>query len=105
LDAQLINTIQGRKCGSIFINRAFLKWLRGKLGEENYRQLDPNLDIDKEAFHASESPAMRYLMQVFDGRKQGFQRDSGAFFLDLPKPLDDLTINGIVNEGEMMIPR
>jgi hypothetical protein len=95
----------GGKCGSIFINRAFLRWLRGQLGEQNYRQLDPNLDIDKDAFHASENPAMRYLMQKFDDRKQAFDRDSGDFYLDLPEPLDALTMSGIVNQGEMMIPR
>lgn len=95
----------GKKCGSIFINRAFLKWLRFQLGENNYRQLDPNLDIDKEAFHASESPAMRDLMQKFDERKQGFTKSSGDEFLDLPEPLDALSIPGVVNSGEVKIPR
>ncbi|KAH8727125.1 hypothetical protein GQ44DRAFT_725417 [Phaeosphaeriaceae sp. PMI808] len=105
LQLEQVGQPTGSKCGSIFINRTFLKWLRDKLGEDNYRQLDPNLDIDKEAFHASESPAMRYLMEKFDERKQGFTRDSGDFYLDLPPPLDNLTINGVVNQGEMMIPR
>jgi hypothetical protein len=97
--------LQGRKCGSIFINRTLLKWIRERLGEDNYLQLDPNLDIDKEAFHASESPAMRYLMHRFDEQKQLFNRNSGAFYLDLPEPLDTLTIPGVVNQGEMVIPR
>jgi hypothetical protein len=95
----------GSKCGSIFINRAFLRWLRGKLGDEYYGELDPNFDIDKDAFHASESPAMRYLMQKFDERKQAFDRDSGDFYLDLPEPLDSLSIPGVVNQGEMLIAR
>jgi hypothetical protein len=82
-----------------------LRWLRSKLGEQYYRELDPNLDIDKDAFHASESPAMRYLMQKFDERKQAFDENSGDFYLDLPEPLDALTISGVVNQGEMLISR
>ncbi|KAH7085513.1 hypothetical protein BKA63DRAFT_598156 [Paraphoma chrysanthemicola] len=105
LQLEQVGVPTGRKCGSIFINRAFLKWLRDILGEQNYRQLDPNLDIDKDAFHASESPAMRYLMQKFDERKQGFDRDSGDIYLDLPDPLDALTIPGVVDQGQMTIPR
>jgi hypothetical protein len=88
-----------------FHQSCFSEVAEGEARRGELSSTDPNLDIDKEAFHASESPAMRYLMQEFDGRKQGFKRDSGPFFLDLPSPLDDLTINGIVNEGEMMIPR
>lgn len=95
----------GQKCGSIFINRAFLKWLRSILGENNYCQLDPNLDIEKDAFHASETPSMRYLMQKFDERKEAFDRDTGDFGIDLPDPLGDLTIPGIVDQGLIMISR
>ncbi|KAF2827326.1 actin-like ATPase domain-containing protein, partial [Ophiobolus disseminans] len=105
LQMEQIGKPTGGKCGSIFINRAFLKWLRSELGESYYRELDPNLDIDKDAFHASESPAMRYLMQEFDERKQTFDRDSGDFRLDLPEPLADLTIDGVVNQGEITVTR
>lgn len=105
LQLERVGEPTGQKCGSVFINREFLKWLRDKLGIENYQKLDPNLDIDKEAFHASESPAMRYLMQNFDERKQSFDQDSGDFYLDLPEPLENLTIDGVVNQGEMLIPR
>jgi hypothetical protein len=48
---------------------------------------------------------MRYLMRIFDERKQGFERESGDFYVDLPNPLADLTIPGVVNEGEIMVPR
>lgn len=97
--------MQGEKCGSIFINREFLKWLRQSLGEVNYRHLDPNLDIDKESFHASESPAMSSLMTQFDEKKQTFTRDSRDTYIDLPEPLADLTISGIVDQGQITIPR
>jgi hypothetical protein len=75
------------------------------LGEENYRRLDPNLDVDKDAFHASQSPAMRYLMEKFDERKQAFDRETGDFGIDLPEPLDALIIPGIVDQGLIIITR
>ncbi|CAO2656251.1 Nn.00g050540.m01.CDS01 [Neocucurbitaria sp. VM-36] len=105
LQLEQVGKPTGDKCGSIFINREFLKWLRNQLGEANYRHLDPNLDIDKDAFHASESPAMRYLMEKFDERKQIFDRNSRDLYLDLPEPLDSLTIPGIVYQGQITIPR
>ncbi|KAJ4365713.1 hypothetical protein N0V83_008333 [Neocucurbitaria cava] len=104
LQLEQVGKPTGEKCGSIFINREFLKWLRKQLGETNYRHLDPNFDIDKDAFHASESPAMRYLMEKFDERKQNFDRHSRDLYLDLPEPLDNLTIPGIVNQGQITIP-
>jgi hypothetical protein len=70
-----------------------------------YRELDPNLDIDTDAFNASNSPAMRHLMEKFDERKQVFDNESTNFHLDLPEPLDMLTIPGVVNQGEMIIHR
>jgi hypothetical protein len=44
-------------------------------------------------------------MHRFDEQKQLFNRDSGAFYLDLPDPLDTLTIPDVVNQGEMVISR
>jgi hypothetical protein len=44
-------------------------------------------------------------MQKFDERKQAFDENSGDFYLDLPEPLDALTISGVVNQGEMLISR
>jgi hypothetical protein len=46
--------------------------LRTLLGDDEYRKLNPNLDIDKIANHASETPAMRELMQSFDDVKKQF---------------------------------
>lgn len=95
----------GRKCGSIFINQKFKYWLRGFLGDGEYRKLDPNLDIERNATHASETPAMRALMKKFDALKKGFEPNSRDFKVTLPEPLQNLSIPGRVNQGLMIIPK
>ncbi|KAF2127870.1 hypothetical protein P153DRAFT_432314 [Dothidotthia symphoricarpi CBS 119687] len=95
----------GEKCGSIFINQKFKEWIRLLLGDEEYRKLDPNLDIGKNASHASETPAMRALMKKFDALKKHFGMDSRDLRLTLPDPVQDLNIPGRVNQGLITIPR
>ncbi|KAL6709496.1 hypothetical protein ACN47E_001431 [Coniothyrium glycines] len=69
----------GNKSGSIFINMEFKKWLRNQLGDDYYRELDPRLDIEKYASHASETPAMRSLMKDFDHAKKNFGTDNRVY--------------------------
>ncbi|KAJ4412725.1 hypothetical protein N0V91_000487 [Didymella pomorum] len=99
LELDQVGPPTGWKCGSIFINQEFKAWLRRFLGDEEYRKLDPNLDIERNATHASESPAMRALMKNFDAFKKGFEPNSRDLKVTLPEPLQNLTIPGRVNKG------
>lgn len=93
-----------RKCGSIFINIKFKEWLKDLLGDKNYQRLDPNTELNKITSHTTEGKAMRELMKEFDARKRGFRKDYNQdIHLDLPAPLDNLTIPGKVDGGEITI--
>ena len=100
-----IGTPTGRKCGSIFINQEFKRWMRWLLGDEEYRKLDPNFDINRNATHASETPAMRALMKKFDALKKNFTPNSREVRLTLPPPLQNLSIPNRVDQGLIIIPR
>ncbi|KAF2658712.1 hypothetical protein K491DRAFT_755999 [Lophiostoma macrostomum CBS 122681] len=94
----------GRKCGSVFINLAFKKWLRMLIGEQNYRELDPELGETKISSHSAEGPAMRELMRDFNARKEIFHSHYGEDIrIDLPAPKDNLTLPGKVNAGQIRI--
>jgi hypothetical protein len=100
------NRDQVRKCGSMFINIKFKEWLRDLLGDKNYQRFDPNTELHKITPHTTEGKAMRELMKEFDARKRGFRKDYNQdIHLDLPAPLDNLTIPGKVNGGEITITR
>ena len=75
------------------------------MGDEHYIKLDPNMEIDCDSSHSSETPAMRDLMQRFDERKQAFTRESRDQYLDLPHPLENLNVPGVINEGQITITR
>ncbi|KAI4922167.1 hypothetical protein J4E90_000595 [Alternaria incomplexa] len=105
LELEQIGKPTGSRCGSIFINLEFKKWLRMLLGEEEYLKLDPNLDIDKNANHASETPAMRELMQAFDDVKKQFAFSTPDVRFSLRGELENLDIFGKVNKGLITIPQ
>jgi hypothetical protein len=46
---------------------------------------------------------MRTLMKKFDVLKKRFTADTDEMTLELPEPLNTLTIDGIVSEGEITI--
>lgn len=95
-----------RKCGSIFINIKFKEWLRDLLGDKNYQRLGPNTELNKITSHTTEGKAMRELMKEFDTCKRGFRKDHNQdIHLDLSAPLDNLTIPGNVDGGEITITR
>ncbi|KAH8732201.1 hypothetical protein GQ44DRAFT_766352 [Phaeosphaeriaceae sp. PMI808] len=96
----------GAKCGSIFINKKFKQWLRRKIGDDNYCELDPDLNIDKAASNASETGPMRELMKEFDIRKEQFTAfGTQDIHISLPEPLHNLSIPGVVQGGEITITR
>jgi len=83
----------------------FKRWLRMILTDFNYRKLDPNVEIDESATYASETPAMRSLMEDFDLEKKHFTVGSSDCRIELPPPLQNLVIPGRVNQGLLTIKR
>jgi hypothetical protein len=83
----------------------FKKWLRKILTDDYYRKLDPNIEIEKFATHASETPAMRLLMKEFDLKKKHFAVGSSDCHLELPAPLENHSIPGRVNQGLLTVKR
>lgn len=92
-------------CGSQFIDRAFLKWLRETLGDNNYRELDPDLNCTDNELKSCEGSKMRYLMRQFNEQKRRFDDGSRFCYLDLPTPFEDLTIDGSIRFGRLKIPQ
>jgi hypothetical protein len=96
-------TISGSKCGSIFVDLAFKKWLRGVLGDNYYQRLDPSELDPKIGSHHVEGQRMRELMQGFDKYKKKFNRDHRDIKMDLPYPLHNLNKDNKVVGGEITI--
>lgn len=95
----------GDKCGSIYIDNNFKKWLRKILGEVNYRELDPRNAGQKIGAHSTEGRRMREVMKEFDKFKRDFPKKNREMKMDLPEPLDKITIGTKVIEGELTITR
>lgn len=75
------------------------------IGDDNYRQLDPEMEGTRISSYAAEGKAMRQLMKDFDARKILFHSNYGQdIYLELPAPLEDLNIPG-VNQGQIIIKR
>jgi len=94
----------GAKCGSVYIDMAFKRWLRRLLGDENYQQLDPTDVSQMVSSHTIQGRYMREIMKKFDGYKKKFRNGyDDNIRLDLPEPLEDLDIEGRVSYGEIKI--
>jgi hypothetical protein len=93
----------GLKCGSIFIDLAFKKWLRNLLGEKYYQMLDQAQLAYKISSHHTEGRPMRELMNDFNILKKKFKKGNRDMRIDLPKPLDNLDMDNIVIGGQITI--
>jgi hypothetical protein len=93
----------GRKCGAVYIDIAFKRWLRDFLGPTHYQKLDPNIQNGKLSSHTLEGQSMRTLMKAFDVLKRNFSSNARDGMLDLPEPLHNLDIPGKVDEGQIII--
>lgn len=96
--------MKGDKCGSIFVNLAFKDWLRDLIGDERYKQLDQAPMDSKISSHHAEGERMRELMKNFEIQKKGFTTNSRDIRIDLPEPFENLTLDGVVQGGEITIP-
>jgi hypothetical protein len=92
----------GAKCGSIWIDDAFKKWLRTIL-KDKYKVLDPRDTKNKHRSFATEGPEMRAIMKVFDTYKRKFSKEARDVKLDLPEPLDTHNEKNHVIDGELVI--
>jgi hypothetical protein len=93
----------GYKCGSIFIDLAFKRWLKDLLGEANYRELDQGQLAHKISSHDAEGGRMRKLMKEFNIHKGKFRKDQRDIQMDLPEPLHNLDMGNRVVGGEITI--
>jgi hypothetical protein len=93
----------GAKCGSIYIDGNFKRWLHELLGDRDYRELDPRNASQKISAHDTESKQMRAIMKAFDAFKKKFVKTARDMKMDFPEPLDNLNIDGKVVEGELTI--
>ncbi|KAK5163262.1 uncharacterized protein LTR77_010848 [Saxophila tyrrhenica] len=97
----------GGKFGSAWIDTAFKSWLRDEIGWDNYAQLDRvNAWTQRISPHTGENGPMRELMRRFREKKVVFPNPTEADIkLDLPSPLNSLTIGKRVVGGELTIRR
>jgi hypothetical protein len=65
--------------------------------------LDPRNASQKISSHATEGKEMRELMKLFGGYKRKFSKDHRDIKMDLPEPLDDLTVGTKLLGGELTI--
>lgn len=100
------NNITGGKFGSAFVDLNFKRWLRDEvLGPEIYGEIDPiNARQQRMSPHAVETGAMRELMKQFEIEKKAFKISGpDEIKLDLPAPLDNLSIDGRAGAGTLTI--
>lgn len=98
-----LNKDTAAKCGSVYIDRNFKRWLKRLLGDRNYQKLDPTNASQKISGHHTETDKMRTIMKTFDAYKRKFAKHSRDTKMDLPEPLDTLSIIGKVVKGELTI--
>lgn len=92
------------KCGASYIDRRFKTWLREIVGEENWRVLDASNSDNRMGTHYIENGQMRELIKKFNFYKHSFSRAvRQPMKLDLPKSLSHLTIDGYIEDGELVI--
>jgi len=101
----LVNPLTGlgAKCGSIYIDREFKGWLRDDvLGKDYYGYLDPS-GTERTMAVGTEGEKMRQVMKAFVECKRAFTGKEDHMTIELPDPLHNLTIDGHVDQGELIL--
>ncbi|KAF4627180.1 hypothetical protein G7Y89_g10974 [Cudoniella acicularis] len=104
-EIETVTVPTGDKCGSIFINLAFKKWLK-KLLPEIYHELDQTELAHKMTSHDSEGERMRMLMAGFEVHKRKFSlaRNGGQDIkMTLPPPFNTKNLDTRVVGGQIVI--
>lgn len=73
------------------------------IGGERYHVLDCHGDGERISAHATEGAEMRHIMRQFEGHKRAFHGASSNMLIELPNPLHNLSIDEIIDEGELTI--
>lgn len=101
---QKVTRATSGKCGASYIDKEFKRWLAKVLGSRHYQVLDPDSVNENSASFTTEGRLMRQVIKIFDEKKQSFSSKSDDdIHVMLPAPLNTLTINGRINEGELTI--
>ncbi|KUJ14213.1 uncharacterized protein LY89DRAFT_720573 [Mollisia scopiformis] len=79
--------------GSEIVDENFKRWLRGRLGERNYKKLDPHSTGQGIGASVTEQENMTLLMRRFEEKKRSFVRTMKEIYLTLPQPMN---INNIL---------
>ncbi|KAF7185658.1 Chaperone protein DnaK [Pseudocercospora fuligena] len=95
----------GGQWGSSFIDTAFKNWLRDEIKADNYASIDrENARQQRISPFARENSAMRALMTRFNIKKAAFSKtDKSDIILDLPEPLNNLSLGTRVKEVELTL--
>ncbi|KAK3679081.1 hypothetical protein LTR78_001534 [Recurvomyces mirabilis] len=105
LELERMTAPSGRKCGSALIDLGFKTWLRDIIGPSSYAELDPvNAYQHRINPHTAETGEMRELIRRFIVRKIAFSNnDEKSIKIDLPAPLNTLTIAGRIEQGGLTL--
>jgi len=96
--------VVGSKCGSIFVNLAFKRWLLRLLGKDMYWELGQAQPVTEISSHDVEGERMRVLMKTFDVHKRKFSKGHRNVKIDLPEPFEDFNMDDRVVGGQITIP-
>jgi hypothetical protein len=87
------------------VDKAFLKWLRELIGDQEYKKLDPHIQAGKASSNTLVGEHMRELLKGFEQRKRRFASSPEKEIpIDLTGDLANLNIKGKVDGGEIRIP-
>lgn len=86
----------------MLIDLAFKKWLQDLIGDKNYQLLEP-VQRSLENPRNTEGENMRALMRNFEIHKKRFSSDSRDMHIDLPQPLENLSLANRVDVGEFTV--
>jgi hypothetical protein len=98
--------LQGDRCGAIFVDLSFMKWLHQKLGDTGYLKLSKNLPGHDVGSHTTVGRDLKAVMKQFEYVKEDFDGHLGESqgYIRLPGDLNNLhnPAKGI-EDGEVRI--
>lgn len=73
------------------------------ISDRHYRALDRRTAGQQIGAHTMEEKQMRQVIKKFDEKKRLFSNKSQEVHIDLPDPLNTLSISGRVTQGDLRI--
>jgi hypothetical protein len=94
-------TVVGRRCGATFIDKAFIEFVEGRLGKEDWAKLTGSEDNCATGGQNIVNPKVRMLQKQFEQIKHQFEgkEQNLSWSIQLPSDIDinDSEENGIVD--------